>query len=96
MKPQSTKAITRSSEGLRSTLLDALESFINGDIDHVHAKTVAKLCDSVNKSLTLDLEAARFVRETGAQSVADLGLNMLLVRPQVTAATDASPPAFGD
>ncbi len=86
MNAQNTKVITRSSEGLRNTLLDTLESFINGDIDHIHAKTVAKLCDSVNKSLTLDLEAARFVRETGSQSVADLNLNILLARPQVTEA----------
>ena len=84
MKQQNTKAITRSSEGLRNTLLDTLEAFINGDIDHIHAKTVAKLCDSVNKSLTLDLEAARFVRETGTQSVADLHLNIALVSPVVT------------
>lgn len=89
MNAQNTKGITRSSEGLRSTLLDTLESFINGEVDHIHAKTVAKLCDSVNKSLTLDLEAARFVRETGSQSVADLNLNVMLVRPKSVGAIES-------
>lgn len=91
MSAPNTKAITRSTEGLRSTLLDTLEDFINGKIDHVHAKTVAKLCDSVNKSLQIDIEAARFVRETSAGgAIADLNLNTLLVRPTVTALTDAT------
>lgn len=72
-------------------MLDTLEDFINGKIDHVHAKTVAKLCDSVNKSLQIDIEAARFVRETSAGgAIADLNLNTLLVRPTVTALTDAT------
>lgn len=90
MNAQNEKAITRSSEGLRSTLLDTLEEFINGKIDHIHAKTVAKLCDSVNKSLTLDLEAARFVRETGSQSIADLNLNIALTKPVIAQALAAS------
>lgn len=80
MNQQNKKAITRSSEGLRSVMCDVLDDFMNGKVDHVHAKTVAKLCDSINKSLALDLEAARFARETQQQSVADLDLNIALTK----------------
>lgn len=81
MNASKTKVITKSTEGLRNTLLETLEQFVNGEVDHIYAKTVAKLCDSVNKNLALDLEASRFVRETGQQALADLKLNTALVSP---------------
>lgn len=73
---------TRTSEGLRSTLFDTLDKFLNGEIDSVSAKTVAKLADSLLKSVAVDLEYKRLVREitntSGPQSVADLNLNILM------------------
>lgn len=88
MKQQNIKVITPSTEGLRSILLETLADFVNGKVDHIHAKTVAKMCDSVNKSLSIDIEAARFVREGGAASIADLNLNMALVKPVILVANE--------
>lgn len=80
--------IQRTSEGLRNTLFKTLESFLLGEIDANHAKTVAKLCDSISKSAVVDiehkklvLEQSRRVVENGPRAVADLGLNLMLVSP---------------
>lgn len=74
------KTTTRTSEGLRGTLFDALDNFINGKIDSVSAKTVAKLADSLLKSVAIDLEHKRLVsdlaRTEGPQAVAALRLNI--------------------
>lgn len=71
---------TRTSEGLRSTLFDTLDKFINGQLDAISAKTVAKLADSLLKSVAIDLEHKRLVsdlaRTEGPQSVAALRLNI--------------------
>ncbi len=81
--------IQKTSEGLRSTLFDTLERFLSGEIDAAHAKTVAKLCDSISKSAVVDIEHKKLVLEqsrrviNGASAeVADLGLNLMLVSNQ--------------
>ena len=75
-----TKKTMRTSEGLRSTLFDALDKFVNGEIDAVTAKTVAKLADSLIKSVAIDLEHKRLMsdlaRTDGPQAVAALRLNI--------------------
>lgn len=71
---------TRTSAGLRSTLFDTLDKFINGQLDAISAKTVAKLADSLLKSVAIDLEHKRLItdlaRNEGPQSVAALRLNI--------------------
>jgi len=71
---------TRTSEGLRSTLFDTLDKFIKGEIDAVTAKTVAKIADSLLKSVAIDLEHKRLMtdlaRTEGPQAVAALRLNI--------------------
>lgn len=71
---------TRTSEGLRSTLFDTLDKFVNGQLDAISAKTVAKLADSLLKSVAIDLEHKRLVsdlaRTEGPQAVAALRLNI--------------------
>lgn len=75
-------ATTRTSEGLRSTLFDTLDAFLNGEIDSAHAKTVAKLSDSLLKSVALDLEHKRLITELAKPdkngAVADLNLNIIM------------------
>ena len=75
-------ATTRTSEGLRSTLFDTLDKFLSGQIDVQQAKTVAKLADSLLKSVAVDLEYKRLVHDIGAregpQAVANLNLNILM------------------
>lgn len=70
----------RTSEGLRSTLFDTLDKFVNGEIDSVTAKTVAKLADSLLKSVAVDLEHKRLMvdltKSEGPQAVAALRLNI--------------------
>lgn len=74
---------TRTSEGLRSTLFDTLDAFMNNEIDAVHAKTVAKLADSLLKSVSIDLEYKRLITDLAkpneSGSVADLNLNIKMV-----------------
>lgn len=74
---------TRTSEGLRSTLFDTLDAFLNGEIDAINAKTVAKLADSLLKSVALDLEHKRLITEltktNTSGAIADLNLNILMV-----------------
>lgn len=77
--------ITRSSDGLRKTLFETLEKFVNGEIDAIQAKTVAKVADSILKSAAIDLEYQRLVRELahengGNKAIADLHLNVLLCK----------------
>jgi len=73
---------TRTSEGLRSTLFDTLDKFMNNEIDVAQAKTVAKLADSLLKSVAIDLEYKRLVEDLGTkngpQAVADLNLNIVM------------------
>ena len=73
---------TRTSEGLRSTLFTTLDRFLNGEIDHIQAKTTAKLADSILKSVAVDLEYKRLIGEMatkeGPQSVAALRLNIAM------------------
>jgi len=56
---------------------------LNGKIDAQSAKTVAKLADSLLKSVAVDLEYKRLVSDMvkaeGPQAVADLGLNIKMV-----------------
>lgn len=79
----------RTSEGLRKTLFTTLDKFINGEIDAISAKTVAKLADSLLKSVAVDLEHKRLVSELtkadGPQAIAALNLNILMVsdEPQI-------------
>lgn len=77
--------ITRSSDGLRKTLFETLEKFVNGEIDAVQAKTIAKVADSILKSAAIDLEYQRLVRELAGQNgerkeIADLHLNVMLCK----------------
>ncbi len=76
------QATTRTSEGLRSTLFDTLDKFINGEIDSQSAKVVAKLADSLLKSVAIDLEHKRLIsdltRAEGPQAVANLHLNVVM------------------
>ena len=75
-------ATTRTSEGLRSTLFETLDKFLNGDIDAQSAKVVAKLADSLLKSVAVDLEYKRLVsdmaRTDGPSSVSNLKLNIAM------------------
>ena len=75
---------TRTSEGLRNTLFETLDSFLKGDIDAAHAKTVAKIADSLLKSVAIDLEYKRLVEDIGTkrgpQAVASLNLNIEMVK----------------
>jgi len=73
----------RTSEGLRSTLFDTLDKFLNSEIDVAQAKTVAKLADSLLKSIAVDLEYKRLIqdiglRNSGPQAVIDMKLNILM------------------
>lgn len=53
---------------------------MKGEIDAVHAKTVAKIADSLLKSVAIDLEHKRLMgdllRTEGPQAVAALRLNI--------------------
>lgn len=84
---------TRTSEGLRSTLFDTLDDFMSGKVDAEHAKTVAKLADSLLKSVAVDLEHKKLHREIlrveGNRAVANMDLNIVMV--QGVATTNAVP-----
>ena len=78
-------AIARTSDGLRRTLFDTLQDFVDGKIDVAQAKTIAKVADSILKSAAIDLEYQRLVRELaredgGNKEIADLHLNVLLCK----------------
>ena len=80
-------AITRSSDGLRKTLFETLEKFVNGEIDAIQAKTIAKVADSILKSAAIDLETQRLVRDLVGQNgerkeIADLHLNVMLCKSE--------------
>lgn len=77
---------TRTSEGLRKTLFDTLDRFLNQEVTAQDAKVIAKLADSVLKSASIDLEHKRLVRELLQEStephdkaLAKMGLNIILV-----------------
>lgn len=78
------KKTQRTSEGLRSVLFEALDDFINGKIDHIHAKTVARVSDVILKSVAIDIEHKKLIRdlgkkvENGDKCVANLNLNVML------------------
>jgi len=65
-------------------LFNTLDAFLSGEIDAVQAKTTAKLADSILKSVAIDLEHKRLVQEIarneGPKAVADLNLNILMVK----------------
>jgi hypothetical protein len=75
-----THKTTRTSEGLRSVLFDTLDQFLNNQIDAGQAKTVAKLADTLLKSVEVDLEHRKLVNSMtsgGAQqAIANLSLNI--------------------
>ena len=80
-------AIKRTSEGLRSVLFDTLDKFISGEIDSVQAKTVAKLGDSLLKSVAIDLEHKRLmldlIKDQDPQSpktLANMNLDIIMVK----------------
>ena len=73
------------SDGLRSTLFKTLERFLNEEVDATHAKTVAKICDSITKSAAVDIEYKKMVLEMSRsvvsgqnRAIADLNLNVQL------------------
>jgi hypothetical protein len=54
---------------------------MSGEIDDIHARTVAKLSDSLLKSISIDLEYKRLVNDMGnsiERGVADLNLNIIM------------------
>lgn len=76
------------SDGLRSTLFKTLESFLKGEVDAAHAKTVSKICDSITKSAAVDIEYKKLVLEMSkniasgpGRAIADLNLNVQLAPP---------------
>jgi len=74
---------TRTSEGLRATLFDTLDRFINGQIDATEAKTIAKLSDSLLKSVSLDMEYKRMINDMITtkgpdRAIADMNLNIVM------------------
>ena len=74
---------TRTSEGLRATLFDTLDRFVNGQIDAIEAKTIAKLSDSLLKSVSLDMEYKRMMNDLIAtkgpeKAIADMNLNIVM------------------
>ena len=79
--------VKRTSEGLRSVLFDTLDKFISGEIDSVQAKTVAKLGDSLLKSVAIDLEHKRLmldlIKDQDPQSpktLANMNLDIIMVK----------------
>jgi hypothetical protein len=77
------KRTTRTSEGLRATLFETLDNFINGKIDATEAKTIAKLSDSLLKSIALDMEYKRLVNDMISQrgpekALANMNLNIVM------------------
>lgn len=78
------KTVQRSSNGLRETLFDTLDSLIMGEIEVAEAKTRAKVADSILKSVALDLEYQRLVREIaatdGTKASENLKLDVVLVK----------------
>ena len=81
-----TSITTRTSEGLRKTLFDTLDKFLNQEVTAQDAKVIAKLSDSILKSAAIDLEHKRLVRELLQEStephdkaLAKMGLNIILV-----------------
>lgn len=75
----------RTTEGLRDVLFAELESFLRGDVDGEHVKTVTRATGAILATVAKDLEAARLVADLRSQrdqprSVADLNLDLLLVR----------------
>ena len=80
---QKTVKTERTSTGLRNTLFDTLDLFLNGKIDAVQAKTTAKLADSLLKSIALDMEHKRLVQqmitEKGPEkALSDMNLNIVM------------------
>ena len=80
-------AIKRTSEGLRSVLFDTLDKFISGEIDSVQAKTVAKLGDSLLKSVAIDLEHKRLMLDLikdqdphSPKTLANMNLDIIMVK----------------
>ena len=77
----------RTSEGLRSVLFDTLDKFISGEIDSVQAKTIAKLGDSLLKSVAIDLEHKRLMLDlvkdqdpNSTKTLANMNLDVIMVK----------------
>jgi len=73
--------ITRTTQGLRTLLLDQLEEFLNGNISVEQAKTTARMSGAVMQTVFADLEHKRlslmkFPGNPEDGSVANLGLNI--------------------
>ena len=78
-----TKKIERTTDGLRSMLLDELENYINGINTTERMETVTKATTAVCKTLVVDLEAKKMLERMNVgndkpKSIADLNLNMML------------------
>lgn len=80
---KSQQRTVRTSEGLRSRLFDTLDDFVVGHIDSTTAKTITKIADSLIKSVAVDIEYKRLVKDLARsdvlQDIADLKLNIAMV-----------------
>ena len=77
------KKITRTTEGLRETLLNELEDYINGLNTAERMDTVTKTVSVVCKTLIVDLEAKKMLQKINVgndepKAIADLNLNLTL------------------
>ena len=82
------KKITRTTEGLRETLLNELEDYINGMNTTERMETVSKAANAVCKTLVVDLEAKKMMTRMNEgqdkpKSIADLNLNLSLSHKKV-------------
>ena len=82
----------RTTEGLRDVLFKELESFLSGEVDGDHVKTVTRATGAILGTVAKDLEAARLLHTLSTErdkprSIADLNLNILLVQPDETIPT---------
>ena len=88
MQMKTTKKITRSTAGLRDVAFDALEKFLNGEVDSGHLKSISGTISTICQTVALDLKASeqlRAMKKAGeiappgaGREVAQLHLNIAL------------------
>ncbi len=74
---------TRTTEGLRDMLFEELDKFKSGKLDKDHVDAVTKISNTIMKTVVVDLEAAKLLKDFNAgkdtpQAIADLNLNIML------------------